>query len=240
MAGSPPMELRGKIALVTGGAIRIGREIALALAEKGMKVATHYNHSEGAAKELGLPTFRADLSSAEEIETLVTSVEKKLGPISVLINNAAIYERQTFLETTEADWDKHLSINLKAPFLLSQQVAKQMMTTGEGRIINIADSAWQRPNPNYTPYYVAKAGLITLTQCLAKALAPTVRVNAIALGPTLPSAQHATEHHEAQVTTLLKKWGDPKEVAKAVCFLLESADFATGSVLTLDGGKNLV
>ncbi|OGQ05788.1 MAG: hypothetical protein A2W61_00065 [Deltaproteobacteria bacterium RIFCSPLOWO2_01_44_7] len=210
------MEIKGKVALVTGGAVRIGRAISLALAERGAKVAIHYNTSEKEARATGTNIFQADLNKTSEIEKLVDEVEKKLGPIQILINNASIFEKTPFLEVTESNWDRHMNINLKAPFLLSQRVARSMFSLKTGKIINITDAAIEKPYKNYSSYLVSKGGLMTLTKALALELAPYVQVNAIAPG-RIPDQNF-------------------QEVANAAVFLIE-ADCATGSVVTLNGEK---
>lgn len=239
------MEIKGKVALVTGGAIRIGRAVSEALAKKGAKLAIHYHTSEKEARTLSAPLgakiFQADLSKCSEIEELVESVEKKLGPIQILVNNAAVFEPTPFLEINEGHFDKHITVNLKAPFLLSQKVARSMLKEKLGKIINIADYTYLKPYRGYLPYSVSKAGLIGLTKCLAKELAPFIQVNAVALGLTLPPASFTEEQNKSNAEkTLLKRWGDPKEIANAVCFLIEGTDYATGSVLEIEGGRLLV
>jgi len=235
------VEIKGKVALVTGGAVRIGRAICENLAGKGAKVAVHYNRSEKEAKDLRLETFQADLSNASDIEKLVQEVEKKLGPIQVLINNASIFKKTPLFEIRESDWEKHININLRAPFLLAQVVSKGMLERKQGKIINIADYAAKKPYKDYLPYIVSKGGVVALTKTLAKELAPYVQVNAIAPGPTIPPSYYSENQKEKVANqTLLKRWGDPKEIANAVCFLIEGTDFATGSVLTIEGGRLLV
>lgn len=232
------MQLKGKTALVTGGAGRIGHAIAQRLAQKGAKVAVHYyRQTEG---PVGKNFFQADLSKPQAAQKLAAAVEENLGPIQVLINNAAVFEKTPFFETTEADWDRHLDINLKAPFFLAQAVAHSMSDKKSGKIINIADSAAFIPYRGYLAYSIAKAGLVALTMALARELAPHVQVNAIAPGPTLaPNRYSQTEIKVVANKTLLKRWGNPKEIANAVCFLIEGTDYATGSVLEIDGGRLL-
>ncbi|MBI4223933.1 MAG: SDR family oxidoreductase, partial [Deltaproteobacteria bacterium] len=164
----------------------------------------------------------------------------KLGSIQILVNNAAVFEKTPLFEITEADWDRHLHINLKAPFFLAQAVAKKMADNKEGCIINMLDATFQKPHKGYLPYNVSKAGLAALTKALAKEAAPHVRVNAVSLGPILPPEGYTKEKKEAAAQkTLLRRWGNPEEVAKTVCFLIEEAQFATGSVFLLDGGRLL-
>lgn len=228
------MELKNKVALVTGGTERIGAEIAEALSLKGVKVAAHSHRSSPS-------TFQADLSQIDEIKKLVETVEQKLGLIQILINNASIFEKIPFLEVSEEDWERHIAINLKAPFFLSQAVVQSMLRKKEGKIIHIADVAAFKPYLGYAHYVAAKGGLIALTKALARELAPHIQVNAIAPGPTLaPQSYSKADQEKVAQKTLLKRWGDPKDIANAVCFLLEGTDYATGSVLTIDGGRGLV
>lgn len=200
------MEIKGKVALVTGGAIHIGHAISEALLEKGAQVAIHCFRSKGGA-------FQADLSKMSEIEKLVEDVEKSLGPIDILINNAAIFERAPLSEISEENFDRHILLNLKAPLFLSQRVASSMLKQKRGKIINIADDILDDPHKNHLSYCISKGGLLTLTKGLAKELAPHVQVNAVAPGIILPQEQRA--------------------VANAVIFLIEN-DSATGSVVTIN------
>lgn len=231
------MQIKGKTALVTGGASRIGKAIAEALSQRGARVAVHHHRArEGEGKN----GFRADFTRPGEAQNLVTEVETQLGPIHILINNAAVFERTPLWEIDEADWEKHLAVNLKAPFFLAQAVSKKMAELKEGCIINIGDPTLQRPHKGYLSYNVSKAGLEGLSRALAMELAPSVRVNTLALGPILPPEDYTEEQKlKAAQKTLLKQWGKPEEVAKAVCFLIEEASFATGSTLLLDGGRLL-
>lgn len=234
------MELKGKVALVTGGASRIGLAISYALAAHGAKVAIHYCQTTKQIQDLPGQAFQADFSKPQAMPKLVEDVEAKLGPIQILVNNAAIFEPMPFLEISEPHFDKHIQINLKAPFLLSQLVARQMLKVKTGKIINIADYTYLKPYHGYLAYAVSKAGLVGLTKCLAKELAPSIQVNAVALGLTLPPENFSEEQKQWNAKkTLLKRWGDPKEIANAVCFLIEGTDYATGSVFLLDGGSLL-
>jgi len=241
------MELRGRWALVTGAAKRVGRSIALALAERGANVAVHYNSSANDAaatvKEIeafGVRSFAlgAELSRAEEVTRLAREAEQRTGRIDVLVNNASNYLRVPFDELTEEVWDASLDVNLKAPFLLSWHLGRAMKARGGGHIINLADWAGERPYNDYLPYCVAKAGVICLTKALAKALAPEVQVNAVAPGPVLPPENLGANERQAIVrATPLKRFGTPDDVARCVRFLAEEADFSTGAVFLVDGGR---
>ncbi len=242
------MDLNGKVALVTGAGRRIGRAIALKLAARGATVAVHYRTSQAEADALVAElsasgrtarTFRANLENVAEIETMVADVLAAFGRIDVLVNSASIFNRTPLEEVTEHDWDSNLDTNLKAPFFLSKFAAAAMRQQGAGKIINIGDWAGIRPYKDYLPYSVSKSGLIGLTQALAKALAPEVQVNCIALGLVIPLEDYAPDEVARLVNrTLTKKMGTPEDVARAVIFFCET-DFATGTTLPLEGGRLL-
>jgi pteridine reductase len=241
------MELRGRWALVTGAAKRVGRSIALALAERGANVVVHYNSSASDAaatvkeiEALGVRSFAlgAELSRPDEVARLAREAEQRTGRVDVLVNNASNYLRVPFDELTEDVWDASLDVNLKAPFLLSWQLGRAMKARGGGHIINLADWAGERPYNDYLPYCVAKAGVICLTKALAKALAPEVQVNAVAPGPVLPPEDLGPSERQAIMrATPLKRFGKPDDVARCVRFLAEEADFSTGAVFLVDGGR---
>jgi len=243
------MNLKGKTALVTGAARRVGRAIAAALAERGADIAIHYNRSReearGLAAELessyGCRTalFRADLSDARQVLGLAKSDLRRFKTVDVLVNSASVYRKTPFGKIRLDDWDSHLDINLKAPFLLSQALGAAMKKAGEGAIVNIADWAAIRPYADYMPYCVSKAGLLALNKALAKALAPEVRVNAVLPGPVLMPEGASRKFWEGEVrrATVLKRLGSPEDIARAVLFLVEGARFTTGAELTVDGGR---
>jgi pteridine reductase len=243
------MELKGKVALVTGAARRVGRSIAEHLAGRGSAVAVHYNRSgtEAEAVVAGIArgggraqAFGANLQSVAEIERMVAEVLGAFGRIDVLVNCASIFYRKPIEEVTEHDWDLNLDTNLKAPFFLSKFAGAAMRRQGAGKIVNIGDWAGIRPYNNYLPYTVSKSGLIGLTRALAKALAPEVQVNCVALGPVMPPEEYSEEETARLVAgTLVKRLGSPEDVARAVLFLCEGTDFATGATLMLDGGRLL-
>jgi NAD(P)-dependent dehydrogenase (short-subunit alcohol dehydrogenase family) len=243
------MDIEGKVALVTGAAKRLGRTIALALAERGAELVLHYHTSEREAHEVlglvkrlgGKPVaVRADLAVSSEIEAMVESAMRAFGRIDILVNSAAIFYRTPFSALTEKDWDRFLTVNLKAPFLLSRHVGEIMCRQGRGKIINLADIAGSRTWAEFIPYSVSKAGLLALTTGLAKALAPTVQVNAIAPGTVLlPDDTAPDERARAAERIPLRRLGAPADIARAALYLIES-DFVTGEVLTVDGGQRLV
>jgi pteridine reductase len=243
------MDLNGKVALVTGAGRRLGKATAIAPAGRGAILAIHYRNSQAEAEavvaqiEKGggrASCFGADLERVGEIERMISEVLAAFGRIDVLINSASIFVRKSLEEISERDWDANLDTNLKAPFFLSKLASLSMRQNGAGKIINLGDWAGIRPFKNYIPYSISKAGLISLTRALAKALAPEVQVNCIALGPVMPPDDYdAGEIERLRQLTLTKRLGTPEEVARAVIFLCEGTDFATGSTLMLEGGRLL-
>jgi len=243
------MDLNGKVALVTGAGRRIGRAIALKLAAHGATVAVHYRSSRAEADRVVAEivatgriarAFRANLENVAEIEKMVADVLAALGRIDILINSASVFTRKPLEEITARDWDMNLDTNLKAPFFLSKFAGAAMRRNGAGKIVNIGDWAGIRPYKDYLPYSVSKSGLIGLTQALAKALAPEVQVNCIALGLVMPPEDYSKDEVARLVgRTLVKKMGSPEDVARAVIFFCEGTDFATGATLALEGGRLL-
>jgi pteridine reductase len=243
------MKLTDKVALVTGGATRVGREIVQALAAAGMRIVVHYHRSEAAAQTLcaeltqnaattRFVAYGADLNDASAIERLADQAWNCWQRLDLLVNNAAVYYKTPWATLQLADWDQMMSTNLRAPFWLSWQVGQRMRSQG-GAIINIADWSTARPYADFVPYGVSKAGLVALTQSLAKALAPEIRVNAISPGAVLLNEDISSEQLELiQAHTLLKQLGKPQDIAAAVCFLA-AADFITGINLVVDGGRLL-
>ena len=242
------MDLSDRVALVTGSARRLGREIARALADAGADVAVHHFRSSDAAqetvaelRELGVrvESFQADLRSPGEIERLFAEVVARFGRLDVLVNSAATFERKPVLEVTPEDWDRVLDLNLRAAFLCSQSAARTMSKDGGGAIVNIADVAAFQPWPSYATHSISKAGLVMMTRVLARALAPDVRVNAVAPGPVLPPDDcDAQERERLAQLTALKRLGAPDDISHAVLFLVES-DYITGETIVVDGGKTL-
>ena len=243
------MNIEGKVALVTGAAKRVGRSIALALAERGAELVIHYHTSEREAQEVaalakkagGKPVVvRADLSVPADVREMVNTAMRAFGRVEILVNSAAIFSRTPFLTVTEEDWDRFLGVNLKAPFLLCRLVGEVMSRQGCGVIVNLADIAGAKVWAEYIPYSVSKAGLLALTTGLAKALAPDVRVNAIAPGTVLlPDGSDAAEQGRAVGRVPLRRLGLPEDITRAALYLIES-DFVTGEVLTVDGGQRLL
>ncbi|GBC98855.1 Glucose 1-dehydrogenase 4 [bacterium HR17] len=243
------MELRGKVALVTGAAKRLGRAIALALGERGAHVAVHYRSSEreametaGALQTLGVRAlpFRADLTDEAQVQMMMREVATAFGGLDILVNNAAVFERTPFDQLTAAQWRTTLESNLTSVFLCCRYAAEWLRQGDGGVIVNISDTAALRPWTEFLPYCVAKAGVLVLTQGLAKALAPQVRVNCVALGTVLPPENMDADVWRATMSakTLLGRLGTPDEVVQAVLFCI-ACDYLTGAVIPLDGGRFL-
>lgn len=242
------MQIKGKTVLITGAAKRVGRQIALTLAERGADIAVHYNRSRSEAQALvrliesrfkvKAAAFQTELfHNAPAVQTLVKDVVRHFGSLHVLVNSASIYEKSGW-DSSEEDWDRHLDTNLKTPFFLSQEAARQMKKQGEGKIINLCDWSGLRPYADYIPYCVSKSGLIYLTHALAKALAPEIQVNAVLPGPILLPENFSQKAREAVIrATPLKRIGNPQDVANTVLFLIEGSDFITGALIPVDGGR---
>ncbi len=235
-------------ALVTGASRRLGRAMAIALARHGATPALHFRGDEAGAvdtaaliAEMGTvaPIVSADLSDAAQCTSLVGAAHDALGGLDIVINNAAIFERTPLDEMTAQHFDRHMAVNARSVYAVSLEAGKRMRSSGGGDIINIACASAARPYPAYIPYSASKAAVVNLTQGFAKALAPTVRVNAIAPGPILPAAGELEGQGERAVEhTLLKRWGDPEDIAEAMLFLLR-ATYVNGFTLAVDGGRSI-
>jgi len=240
--------MAGRSALVTGGARRIGRAIALTLAAHGWDIAVHYGASRDDAEALAGEIRRrdrratavaADLTREADVATLVPRATEAIGPLTLLVNNASAFDRDDALNVTRASWDQHLETNLRAPFVLMQEFARQLPAGADGSVVNILDERVWNLTPYFTSYTVSKAGLWTLTQTMALALAPRIRVNGIGPGPTLPSPRQSDAQFQQQVELLpLRRGTTPDEIARTVMFILESPAM-TGQMIALDGGQHL-
>ena len=247
-----------KRALVTGAARRLGRAMALCLAEYGYDVAVHFSRSEddadnvvGEIKAFGCNAvaLQADLLNEDETTALVDRAQDALGgPMSVLINNASIFEYDTLDSATRESWDRHIISNLRAPFVLTQafaRVAPEPRSDSNGEpvaqamVLNMVDQRVQKLTPEFMTYTIAKAGLWALTQTAAQALAPKIRVNAIAPGPTMIGYRQSEAHFTAQrANTILQRGANPADITAALHFLLD-APSVTGQLLVVDGGQHL-
>ncbi len=237
-----------RAALVTGGARRLGRAIALALAASGCDIALHVRHPSadadatiGAIRAAGRRAvlIPADLNAEAETARLIPIATEALGPIGILINNASTFERDEWDSVTRASWDAHLEPNLRAPFVLIQALARALPPGAEGAVINLLDQRVWSLTPHFVSYTVSKAALWALTQALALALAPRIRVNAIGPGPALPSARQTEAQFAAQCAmTPLARGTSPDEVARAALAIL-SLPAMTGQMIALDGGQHL-
>jgi len=241
------MDLHERVALVTGGAHRLGRAIAIGLGQAGANVVVHYNRSADQARlvvqELELFGVQAtavggDLSRVSEVERVVDTAVARWGRLDVLVNNAGIWGKTPIGTVTEQRWNELIDTNLRSAFFAAQRAAPALRTAG-GSVVNIADVGALRPWLNHTPYLISKGGIITLTEALAKDLAPHVRVNAVAPGPVLLPDDWTPEQAERATRNVpLKRLGRPEDVAQAVLYLAR-AEYVTGVVLPVDGGQRL-
>jgi len=241
------MELRGRVALVTGAGHRVGRAIAVALGAQGMRVAVHYNATADGAEETArlisqaggeAKTIAADLTNVDACSALIDGVVSMFGGLDVLVNSAAVMVRTPFGETTEKQWDDMMALNLRAPFFVAQAAAPHLRKA-RGAVVNIADLAAFEAWPAYIPHGISKAGVVQMTRSLARVMAPEVRVAAIAPGTVLlpenwdkKSAEHLVQ------TTPLQRNGSPEDVSRTVLFILAS-DYLTGETIIVDGGRHV-
>lgn len=244
--------LTPKVVLITGAARRIGAEIARTLHAAGMHIVLHYNASEEAAIKLAeelnhqrkhsTVAFRADLHDLESEKAMVEKAAAFWGRMDALVNNASRFYRTIFGEVTEYAWDDLLNSNVKAPFFLAQAAAPHLSQHG-GVIVNITDIHGERPLRDYGVYCISKAALVMATKVLAKELGPAVRVNAISPGPILwPEGENTLLESEKKriiAQTMLQRGGMPGDIAKAVLYFIRDADYVTGQVLAIDGGRLL-
>ena len=237
--------LNGKVIMVTGAARRVGKMFALACARAGADVVIHHAHSDDDAElaraeieGLGQRAwiFKADLGDSVQAANLIPSVNRST-PLHGLVNSAAIFESLTLETTTLDDWQRHLQINLTAPFLLSQAFTKQAPEAAH--IVNILDWRALRPGADHLPYTISKAALASLTKSLAVALGPKAAVNGLALGAVLPPAD-GKENPDILKNIPAKRWAEESEVEEALLFLLTCPAYLTGEILHLDGGRHLV
>lgn len=240
------MEIRGKTALVTGGAHRVGKAITLMLAREGANVAVNYYSSAEAAQDtvaeieaLGVRglAVRCDVANWLEVQEMGAAICRVFGGVDIIVNSASLFHKMDFPTDDLSVWRRVTGISIDGPFYVCNSLASSMQERGGGAIVNIVDlSAWE-PWPRFMAHSVSKAALLALTRQLALDLGPTIRANAVAPGPVLPPPDYTPKSAEAAARrTLLKRWGTPEDVALAVKYLLE-ADYVTGDVVTVDGGE---
>ena len=247
------MKLEGSVALVTGAAKRVGRAIALALADDGCDVAIHYHRSVDEADELRAMviqrgrralTVAGDLADPDCWSAIVERTAGELGRLDILINNASLYQTET-PDTLDGfdhvQWERMLRTNLVAPMALCHAASRHLAASGRGHIVNLCDIAAERPWPAHLAYCVSKAGLVCLTKVLARAMAPHVRVNGVAPGIAVFPDEYSEETRQRLTRPVpLEREGTPEEVADLVRFLVSRGDYITGQVLDIDGGRGLV
>ncbi len=234
--------------LITGGSMRIGREIAIHFSKKGWNIAIHYFKSSSEAKKLKsiveensvkVVLIKADLRNTKQVEKIIPTATKKLGKIDCLINNAALFEKDDILNFTKKSWNDHLNINLLAPTILIKYFAKQASKKNTSNIINIIDQRVFRLTPAFMSYTLSKSALYTLTKTMAMRLSPYIKVNGIAPGPTIKSKRQSTKHFNKQAeSTLLKKSVGPDDICDTVEFLINNSSI-TGQIIAVDSGQNL-
>lgn len=241
------MELKGRRALVTGAGVRVGRVIAHALLRRGVHVAIHYHRSEYGARQTAVEgetmgctvaMLQADLGDPAAARALAGRAAEALGGLDILVNSAAIMVQQPIAEVTPEDWDRTMNVNLRSPFFVAQG-AVAAMGSGGGAIVNIADLAAFERWTSYAVHCISKSGVVVMTELMAKAFAPAVRVNAIAPGAVLlPDDWDEATRQRFADTTPLKRLGSAQDVANAVLYLLEN-DYLTGETLVVDGGRRI-
>jgi NAD(P)-dependent dehydrogenase (short-subunit alcohol dehydrogenase family) len=241
----PSLPLSGCVALVTGGAKRIGRSIVEKLAAEGADVVINYATSRKEAEKLGREisklgrralAIRADVSRKRDVDRMIKSVKENFGRLDILVNNAGMFFAAEFENLTEAQWDKILATNLKSQFLCAQAAAPLLRLSGRGHIINISSLGGILPWPKYTHYCVSKAGVIMLTRCLARALAPEILVNSVAPGTIQFPDELPDEEYIRRAP--LHRTGSGSDIADAV-FYFATSEFVTGQILAVDGGRSL-
>lgn len=243
------VELNGRVAVVTGGAVRLGRALALALAQEGVHLAIHYNSSAGRAEEaaaevraLGSESvaIQADLSQPGQAHSVIRRAAGHFGQLDFLVNSAAIFVPADLDRTTEEIWDMHFALNLRAPFFLSQAFAAHVGKDRPAQIVSVADWRGLRPDTGYLAYSLTKAGVLSMTKGLALALAPNIRVNAVAPGAILPPPGKDQAYLDELAQDIpVRRVGSPAEIVRALLFLLR-ADFVTGETVFVTGGEHLV
>ena len=236
-----------RLVLITGGARRIGRSLALAVARTGWDVVVHYQKSQGDAESLRAEIealgrkailLQADLADPAQVSTIIPRI-LKYGPLYALVNNAAVFAPLDWESTRLEDWNQHIMINLTAPFLLSQAFARTLRPGETGRIVNLLDWRALRPGPDHIPYTISKSALAALTHSLAVALVPQINVNGLALGAILPPSDGVMDPNILDKVPA-GRWANLDEVSQALIFLLDGPAYVTGEIFHVDGGRHLL
>ncbi|NLF51350.1 MAG: SDR family NAD(P)-dependent oxidoreductase [Leptolinea sp.] len=242
------MSLEGKNILITGGAVRLGKHLSLELAKAGANIFLHYGNSTDKAVEtvamindLGKKAWllQAYLSNPNQADTLIEKAYS-FAPVDMLILNASIFEPVNIKNTDRETWQRHMEINLNAPFFISQAFASKLASDDKGRIITMLDWRALRPGIEHFPYSISKAGLAALTQSMARALAPRITVNGIALGAILPPVDGGNSTDRIIQPVPMKRWANLDELTQTAMFLLDGPEYITGEIIHLDGGRHLV
>jgi NAD(P)-dependent dehydrogenase (short-subunit alcohol dehydrogenase family) len=238
-----------QLALITGGAVRIGRAIALHLAKNGYSIAIQYNHSEDEAAETvaaiqqtgaAAASFRTSLADPAQVGALIPAIVNAMGPLTCLVNNASHFADDRLPLLTAEGWRRHMAVNLDAPVFLSQAFASQLPAEAAGNIVNIIDQRVLRPNPQFFSYTLSKSALWAATKTMAQALAPQIRVNAVGPGPALRSIYQSEDDFEQERRAMPLGHGTaPEEIASTVLFILRTPAM-TGQMIALDGGQHLL
>jgi 3-oxoacyl-[acyl-carrier protein] reductase/pteridine reductase len=239
------MKIKGKTALITGGAVRVGKAMTLALAAEGANVVVNYNSSAASAQEtaaeaealgVGALAIQCDVSVHDQVKNMIQAASAKFGGIDILINNASWFQETPFPLDEFSDWFKVFDILIHGSMYCANYITPLMKAAGEGMIINMVDDSAWRPSRNFAAHSVGKAGLLAFTRQLALDLAPEIKVNAISPGPVLPPNDYTAEQNESVAKrTLLKRWGTPQDVVEAMLYLVKS-EYVTGEFITVDGG----
>ncbi len=242
------LPLKGRTILITGAARHLGASLARACGEAGANIIVPYHHSEQDAierrdeiREMGVNSWliEADLRDPRGVSSLIGRAVAEAGPLYGLVNNAALFEPLSMEQTTLEDWERHMMVNLTAPFLLTKAFAAQVPADAEGRIVNLVDWRAMRPGADHFPYTISKAALASLTRATAAAVAPNISVNALALGAILPPTD-AGASPDLLKSIPAARWGELHEVDSALLFLLAGPAYVTGEVIHVDGGRHLV
>lgn len=245
------MKIEGKTALITGSAKRVGKSLAMALAQQGCDIVIHYGRSVEAAEQtvaeiklIGVQAWAvaADLNDETAVNTIIPFATEQAGRLDILVDSASIFPPEDFLSADSATWDRNMMVNLKAPFLLSQAFARALPKDRPGKIINLLDASAMRPQNHHFSYTISKVGLEGLTKATAHALASrNIQVNGIALGAILPNVNDNPAQFEKLSNRIpARRTGAPQDVVNAMLYLLQAGDYVTGEIIRVDGGRHLV